>query len=243
MATTRSALTEEDIRTLVKGATVDERAMAARKLCRSIDAGPLSPEDRESAGEILRLMAADAGELVRKAIVDTLKASVDVPRDVALKLARDVESISLPMLNFSPEFTDTDLIEIVRLGGSVRQLAVARRPTLSRNVTEVLAEHGGERALAAACANDNADFAEGALQKVIGRFETSERVLAAMAYRAVLPLSVSERLVSLVGEQVRTHLASHHSLGPEVALQVAIGATERATVDLIDQAGRTTAPG
>ena len=238
MATTRSALTEEDIRTLVKGATADERAIAARKLCRSIDAAPLSKEDRESAGEILRLMAADATELVRKTIAETLKASIDVPRDVALKLARDVESISLPMLNFSPVFTDADLIDIVRLGGPVRQLAIARRPTLSRNVTDALAEHGSERALAAACANDNADFAEGALQKVIGRFETSERVLAAVAYRAVLPLSVSERLVSLVSEQIRSHLLTHHALTPDVALQIAVGATERATVDLIDQAGR-----
>ena len=238
MATTRSALTEEDIRTLVKGATADERAIAARKLCRSIDAAPLSKEDRESAGEILRLMAADATELVRKTIAETLKASIDVPRDVALKLARDVESISLPMLNFSPVFTDADLIDIVRLGGPVRQLAIARRPTLSRNVADALAEHGSERALAAACANDNADFAEGALQKVIGRFETSERVLAAVAYRAVLPLSVSERLVSLVSEQLRSHLLTHHALTPDVALQIAVGATERATVDLIDQAGR-----
>ncbi|MGH6963936.1 MAG: DUF2336 domain-containing protein [Phenylobacterium sp.] len=238
MATTRSALTEEDIRTLVKGATADERAMAARKLCRSIDAAPLSKEDRESAGEILRLMAADAAELVRKAIVETLKASIDVPRDVALKLARDVESISLPMLNFSPVFTDADLIDVVRLGGPVRQLAIARRPTLSRKVTDALAEHGSERALAAACANDNADFAEGALQKVIGRFETSERLLAAVAYRAVLPLSVSERLVSLVSDQVRAHLVSHHTLSPDVALQIAVGAAERATVDLVDQAGR-----
>jgi uncharacterized protein (DUF2336 family) len=239
MATTRSALTEEDIRTLVKGATADERAIAARKLCRSIDAAPLSPEDRESAGEILRLMAADATELVRKAIAETLRGSIDVPRDVALRLARDVESISLPMLNFSPVFTDADLIDIVRLGGPVRQLAIARRPTLSRKVTEVLAEHGSERALAAACANDNADFAENALQTVIGRFEASERVLAAVAYRAVLPMSVSERLVSLVGDQVRAHLMSHHALGPDVALQIAMVATERATVDLVDQAGRT----
>jgi uncharacterized protein (DUF2336 family) len=238
MSTTRSALTEEDIRTLVKGATADERAMAARKLCRSIDAAPLSQEDRESAGEILRLMAADAAELVRKAIAETLKSSIDVPRDVALKLARDVESISLPMLNFSPVFTDADLIDIVRLGGPVRQLAIARRPTLSRKVTDVLAEHGSERALAAACANDNADFAEGALQTVVGRFETSERVLAAVAYRAVLPLSVSERLVSLVSDEVRSHLLTHHALTPDVALQIAIGASERATVDLVDQAGR-----
>ena len=238
MATTRSALTEEDIRTLVKGATADERAIAARKLCRSIDAAPLSRDDRESAGEILRLMAADAAELVRKSIAETLKASIEVPRDVALKLARDVESISLPMLNFSPVFTDADLIDIVRLGGPVRQLAIARRPTLSRKVTDALAEHGNERALAAACANDNADFDEAGLQTVIGRFETSERVLAAVAYRTVLPLSVSERLVSLVSDQVRAHLISHHALTPEVALQIAMGATERATVDLVDQAGR-----
>src|SRR6478735_5239105 len=132
MATTRSALTEEDIRTLVKGATADERAMAARKLCRSIDTAPLSGDDRESAGEILRIMAADAAELVRRTIAESLKASIDVPRDVALKLARDVESIALPMLNFSPVFTDADLVDIVRLGGPARQLAIARRPTLSR---------------------------------------------------------------------------------------------------------------
>ena len=239
MATTRSALTEEDIRTLVKGATADERAIAARKLCRSIDTGALSSQDRESAAEILRIMAADAAELVRKAIAETLKASIDVPRDVALRLARDVESISLPMLNFSPVFTDADLIDIVRLGGPARQLAVAKRPTLSRKVTDVLSDHGSERALAAACANDNADFGEAGLQNVIGRFEASERVLAAMAYRAVLPISVSERLVSLVSDQIRAHLVSHHALTPDVALQIAVGGAERATVDLVDQAGRT----
>lgn len=238
MSTTRSALTEEDIRTLVKGATADERAMAARKLCRSIDSGPLTDEDRENAAAILRIMAADAAEIVRRAVAETLKTSGQVPRDVALKLARDVESISLPMLNFSPVFTDNDLADIVRLGGPVRQLAIAKRPTLSRKVTDVLAEHGGERALSAACANDNADFSEGGLQTVIGRFEGSERVLAAVAYRAALPLSVSERLVSLVSDQVRAHLISHHAVTPDVALQIAVGAAERATVDLIDEAGR-----
>ena len=98
MATTRSALTEEDIRTLLKGATPDERAAAAHKLCRTIEHTPLSDHDRETAAEILRVMAADAAELVRRALVVTLKESPLVPRDVALKLARDVESISLPML-------------------------------------------------------------------------------------------------------------------------------------------------
>ena len=239
MATTRSALTEEDIRTLVKGATADERALAARKLCRSIDAAPgLAEEDRESAAEILRIMAADAAELVRRALAETLRSSPHVPRDVALRLARDVESIALPMLHYSPVFTDDDLAEIVRRGGPVRQLAIAQRPTLSRKVTAALSDRGSERAVAAASANDNADFAEESLQRVIARFDTSERVLGAIAYRSVLPLSVSERLISLVSEQVRLHLTNHHTMAPEIALQIAMGTAERATVDLVDRAGR-----
>ena len=183
-------------------------------------------------------MAGDVAELVRRALVVTLKESALVPRDVALRLARDVENISLPMLNCSPAFLDSDLARIVRLGGPVRQLAIARRPMLSRTVTGALAAHGGERAVAAACANDNADFAEDALQQVMARFEKHERVLAAVAYRNVLPLSVSEKLAGLVSDQIRDHLVAHHALAPEVALKIAVGTHERATVDLVDQAGR-----
>ena len=239
MATTRSALTDEDVRTLVKGATPDERAWAARKLCSTMDREPLSVADRELAADILRVMAADAAVMVRTAIAETLRSSSAVPRDVALRLARDVDVIALPLLACSPAFTDDDLADIVRLGGPVRQVAIAKRPELSRVVTDTLAEHGGERAVAVACANPGADFADSALNRVIDRFETSERVLGAVAYRAVLPLSVTERLVKLVSDQVREHLVTHHTVDAEVALAIATGAAERATVDIIDQAGRT----
>ncbi|MDE2488844.1 MAG: DUF2336 domain-containing protein [Alphaproteobacteria bacterium] len=239
MATTRAALTDEDIRTLLKGATADERAAAAQKLCHAMECSPLTDEERAVAAEILRIMAADAAELVRRALATTLKASALVPRDVALKLARDVESVCLPVLAFSPVFTDEDLADIVRLGGPVRQLAIARRPTLSQSVTDALARHGGERPVAAACSNDKADFSEAALQRIVDRFEESERVLMAVAYRAVLPLSVTERLMALVGEQVREHLVARHQIPPDVALELAFGTGERATVDLVDQAART----
>lgn len=239
MATTRAALTDDDIRTLLKGATADERAAAAQKLCHTIERTPLSEEDRQLAGEILRIMAADAAELVRRALAVTLKASPLLPRDVALKLARDVESVCLPVLAASPVFTDDDLADIVRLGGPIRQLAIARRPTLSQTVTDALARHGGEKPVAAACSNDKADFSEAALHRIVERFEESERVLTAVAYRAALPLAVTERLIALVGEQVREHLVAQHQIPPEVAIELAFGATERATVDLVEQAART----
>lgn len=239
MATTRTALTDADIRTLIKGPTDDERAIVAHRLCRRIEQGELTAEERESAAEILRVMAADAAELVRRALAITLRASPLIPHDVAIRLARDVESVALPMLSFSPVFSDADLAEIVRLGDPVRQVAVAKRPVLSDKVTTAIADCGSQDAVQAACANDNAAFLESSLQKAIDRFAKSEQVLQAVAYRRVLPMPVTERLIEMVGDSVRDHLINNHALSPELALQIALGAKERATIDLVDQAGRT----
>src|SRR6185312_3773827 len=238
MSTTRAALTNGDITSLMRGATVDERAAAAHKLCRRIDEMVLTDEDRVIAYEILRVMAADAAELVRRALAVTLKASSLVPHDVAMQLAKDVESVATPMLSFSPVFSDEDLVEIIRFAGPVRQIAIATRVTLPDTVTSALVEHGAEAAVRTACANDNATFSEDSLQKAISRFANSQQLLATVAYRQALPPGVSERLVNMVSDQVRDHLINNHALPPETALQIAVGARERATIDIVDQAGR-----
>ena len=239
MATTRAALTEHDIRMLVKGATPDERALAAHKLCRTIDRAELDDEQRALAAEILRVMAADAAELVRRALAVTLRNSPTLPDDVANRLARDVESVSLPVISFSPVFSDADLAEIVRLGGPVRQMAVAKRPKLSAKVTTLLVEQGAEDVVAAVCANDNARMSETTLQRALERFAKSETVLTAVAYRSALPLSVTERLIDMVGDHVRDHILATHPLSAERTLELILGAKERATIDLVDQAGRS----
>ena len=237
MAAARSALTQDDIRTLVRGVTADERAIAAHKLCRRIDAG-VGEEDREAAAEVLRLMALDAAELVRRALAVTLKTSRELPRDVAVRLAHDVDSVATPVLTFSPVLTDEDLAAIVALPDAVKQLAVARRPALSEVVTTALVRHAGEEAVKTACANDNARFTEAALGSAMERFANSNALASAMALRKILPAAICERLVSRVSESVRQQLVDRHQLSPETALSIAIGTRERATVDLVDQAGR-----
>ena len=99
MTTTRSALSDSDIRLLVKGAEPEERALVAHRLCRHMDRTNLTDEERAEAHKILRLMARDAAEQVRRALAVTLKSSPLIPRDVANRLARDVETIAVPMLN------------------------------------------------------------------------------------------------------------------------------------------------
>jgi uncharacterized protein (DUF2336 family) len=238
MNTTRSALSDGDIRLLVKGAEPEERAMVAHRLCRHMDRANLTEEERAEAHKILRLMARDAAEQVRRALAVTLKSSPLIPRDVANRLARDVESIAVPMLNYSPVFSDDDLAEIVRIGGPVRQNAVARRPVLTETVTGAIAEFGAPEAVRSACENKGAAFNEKGFQTAIDRFEASESVLASIALRNALPASVSERLVTLITGELRERLIAGHDVTPQTALAVAIGTRERASLDLVEQAAR-----
>lgn len=237
-----AALTDADLRLLMKGESEDDRASAAHKVCRKIDRAALSDGERQAAQDILRMVARDAAETVRRALSVTLRNSQVLPRDVALKLARDVDSVALPVLSASPVFSDEDLIEIVRECGETKQVAVAARPLVPEPVAGVIAEIGARPAVEAAIANDNCCFAEAALQRLLDRFEDERPMAEKLAHRRTLPITVTERLVSLVSDQVREHLVNHHALSPQTALQIALATRERATVDLIDQAGRTHDP-
>jgi uncharacterized protein (DUF2336 family) len=236
MTAYRASLTEVDIRRLIKATDADERAAAAHKLCRNMERAELDAVDRDAAQKILRVLAQDAAELVRRAMAVTLKSSDLIPRDVARKLASDVDSVALPIIGFSPAFSDEDLIEIVRSGSAVRQTAIAGRAVVSRDVAEVLAGEGCEQAVRTLASNDNADLSEGALERAVDRFGEAPEVVAAIAYRQVLPLHVTERLIELASDAVREHLVTRHAIAPETAIRLAQFARERATVDLVDQA-------
>ena len=239
MATVQSALTSADLHVLIRGDSEDLRAQAAQKLCTVMVKSVLTPNERIQAHEILRFMAADAARAVRCALVTTLTSSPLVPRDVATQLLHDIDDIALPLLNYSPAFTDEDLVEVLQTAGTARQVAIALRPRLSERVTGVIADIGAPEADRTACRNDNAAFSERALNKVMERFSDSQTMMATLAYRRVLPKSVLEKLVTLVGDQVLRHLTSHHDLSVGMASQIATGSMERAVVDLVDEVENT----
>ena len=89
-----------------------------------------------------------------------------------------------------------------------------------------------------ACSNDNARFSTNGLQTALDRFAESEPFATAVALRRSLPPSIAEKLVDLVSDQVKQLLIDRHQLSAEVAIGIAIGARERATIDLVEQAGR-----
>src|SRR5262245_41496719 len=180
IVTMRANLTDSDIRTLIKGPTEDDRAQAAHKICRCIEDAELSPEERAHAESIMAIMAQDAAVLVRRALSVALKNSPKLPRDIANKLAQDVETIALPIILNSPVLTDSDLVEIVRSCPPSKQVAVASRETLSVQVTGAIAEFAVSSAVERALANDNALFDEEGLEMSLDRFAGVSSITAAM---------------------------------------------------------------
>jgi len=238
----RPSLSDADIKRLVRSENADDRAVATHKICRVMERAELSEADRTAAQEIIRMLAADAAELVRRALAVTLRTSELLPHDVVMKLAKDVATVAVPVLTHSPLFTDDDLAQIIRAGGPVRQVAIAKRDALSERVTTALSEHAVEEAVVIACANDNARFSEGGMNHVVDRFGTSEVLHSVLINRKALPLSISERLIHVVSAQLREKLVTRHAIKPETAVEIVAATQERATLDLADQAGANPDP-
>ncbi|MEQ1610752.1 MAG: DUF2336 domain-containing protein [Hyphomonadaceae bacterium] len=242
IATMRTSLTQDDIRRLVRGDSPEARANAAHKICKRIDAMELTDEDRDSARQILDVMCNDAADLVRRALAVTLRNSPKLPRDIAIKLAKDIDAIALPILKNSPVITDEDLVEIVLSGSSEKQVAIAQRATLGEGLTEVITLYGSKQAVQACTLNEGATFSDDAYAGMLKRFANDDDIKGALISRRTLPLHITEKLVTMVTGELFDTLVNKHELPPQLAIEIASGARERATLDLVEQAGLSSDP-
>ena len=235
----RPQLTEQDIHRLIKGETPEDRATVAHRLCRRIALDVLSDAERAYAQEIMAILAKDAADLVRRTLSVTLRNSPILPRDIAIQLAQDVEAVAIPVLQDSPVFTDEDLIELVLSLTASKQAAIANRDGLSVTLTEVISEHGAVEAVRALSANEGAEYTDRAFEHSIRRFGSDEGVQKGLISREYIPTHIAEKMVSLVSGQLFDLLVNRHELPAQLAIDLASGARERATIDLVEQAGRT----
>lgn len=225
-------LSVEDVNRLLADPSPVTRAETAGKLARQFDDEELSQGERELAEDIFRLMVRDAEVRVREALAVNLKENPLLPHDLARTLADDVDSVSLPVLEFSSVLTNEDLVEIVRSQGAGKQMAVARRASVAPEVSDALVDVGNEEVVATLVGNAGAEITEDSMLKAVDKYGDSERVQTPMARRAALPVTVAERLVTRVSEHLKAHIIRHHELPADVAADLLMQSRERATITL-----------
>lgn len=228
-----AGLSMEDVNRLAVDPSVATRTSTAVMLAQEANSQMLKPAEMALAYEIFRLMVRDAEVRVREALSANLKNNPSIPHDIALTLAKDVDSVSLPILAYSEVLTTTDLLHIVNAQNSLAKMyAIAGRPTVDESVASALVERGSEKVVGKLLSNPGADVSETALGRAVDRFGDSETVLEPMVKRAVLPVAISERLVTHVADHLRSLLLAKHKVSADLAINLVLQTRERATVGL-----------
>jgi uncharacterized protein (DUF2336 family) len=223
-------LSKRDVAALLSDVSAPEAA--AGRLGAKVAEGRLSPAERAVAEQVLRGMLDGAAVKIRQILAETLKDSPFVPHDVALSLAQDVESVAIPMLQFSSVLSDDDLIAIVRSGPPGKQVAVAGRASVSTHVAGELLETGNSKAAATLVGNLGAKLDAGQLQLAADRYGSDPRMAESLQKRPDLPIGIAERLVAFTAETLRAYIGQRTDLSETAITQLVLQTREQVTLDL-----------
>jgi uncharacterized protein (DUF2336 family) len=148
----------------------------------------------EAARELVRLAIGDGAVRVRQTFAEAVKDLPALPRDAALALARDFESVAIPVLRHSPALIASDLIALVKLGTAPKQVAVSGRADVPALVADTIVEVANVEAIATLLENPRADISERLLRRIHEEWGHIDFIERALAARAGLPDDLASRL-------------------------------------------------
>jgi uncharacterized protein (DUF2336 family) len=183
----------------------------SKNVCTIYRETPLSDGERALAEDILRQLAHSVELKVRQTMSEQLKDSPLLAHDIALQLAEDVESVALPILEYTEALSDEDLIAIIRSRGRAHQTAIAKRKQVAPEVSEALVATGDAVPVGTLLANEGAEIAAETYENVVKLFPESELVLESMATRPDLPIQVVEKLIDQVSDHLQFEIASRYA--------------------------------
>src|SRR5260221_3876239 len=235
-------LAKSDVERLLADPSASSRADMAAALAREFETGTLTTAERRLAADIFRALAQDAAERVRHALAEHLKDSRDLPHDVALALARDIDAVALPMLQHSLVLTDADLIEIIRQDGPAKEVAIAGRAAVAAPVAEAIVDAANPAAVARLVGNDGAELGADILRRVVEDHPDDAAIHAPLAGRKVLPAGVVERVLPHGSALLRHIPVARRDLPSRVRIELILELPEHANAGLVS-AGATESDG
>lgn len=183
---------------------------------------------REQALTILDALAADQAPMVRAVLAEEISRSNAVPHHVVRALAEDpVLAVCGPILEYSPLLSDADLSEIIevsRVSGAIN--CIARRPTVSGDLSAAVVASGSESAVAALLGNANAQIREDTLDAIIDGAPSVASWHEPLVLRANLSVRAMRRISGFVAADLVTRMINVHGLSEDLGSEL-LGAVRR----------------
>jgi uncharacterized protein (DUF2336 family) len=138
----------------------------------------------------------------------------NAPLEVVRRLARDDDiTIAAPVLRQSTRLTDADLVDVASTKNQGHLLAIAARPTVATQVTDVLLRRGDRDVFHTLAENAGADFSESGFATLAKHAEKDEHLAESVGLRFDVPLAIFRQLLLRATEVVRSRLLA--LAGPE----------------------------
>jgi Uncharacterised protein conserved in bacteria (DUF2336) len=149
---------------------------------------------------------------------------ISAPRGTLKNLALDdAIVVARPILERSPRLGEGELIEVALQQGQDHLLAISRRSSLTKNVTDILVERGDEKVVHSVAGNVEARFSQHGFDRLMVKASSDGELQDLLKARQDLPDKTMAALVELAREHVRTKLQAEmgKNAGDLVAAAVA----------------------
>ncbi len=216
----------------VRTAPAGERAEATRALARAWLVSDLSEEDRAAAEGALLMLLDDPSPLVRQAMAEVFARSTEAPGAIVQALSLDQPSVALPVLEHSPLLIDADLVDLIAIGNSEVQCAIARRVNLPPSVCAAIAEVGTAAAALELIENAYAELAPFSWDRIVERHGHLGAIRESMLVLEDLPAATRVALVAKLSDTLAQFVAARNWLSADRAGRIANEARERSTINI-----------
>lgn len=203
-------VSRDDIYRLSSNPSPEVRASIGKKVVGDYEADRYSGNERRLAETILKALARDAEVIVRSRLAWELRSSERIPKDIALRLAQDVEEVSLPILKYSPLLEPEDLLEIVGELNTEKNMVIASRKELPEEVSEALAETRDRLVVRVLLENETAIINEQTLDTIDHYLGYDSRLRTLLDDKRAIKRSLSRVLVRKVAGSIKSKLMQRH---------------------------------
>lgn len=226
-------LTKEDVATLAKGESVNNKSSTIKKVAHYYTAqGNLSSRGKQLAEDIFRIMVQDVEVKVREVLAESIKNAPNLPRDIVTQIIADTETVSIPFIKTYNGLTKEDLITILESQNILKQKAVASRHNLSEDISHFISEKCPEEVVGTLISNETARIADNTYENIVNKYKNSEQIKEKLVYRSQLPVYIINKIMDSLSDELKKRLIMVHDLPENMASDLVEQVKEKTTLKI-----------
>jgi uncharacterized protein (DUF2336 family) len=197
----------QDLDEAVSRGTAESRKRALRHATDLLIAGRYSDEEIWVFGEVIGRIADEIEVAARAQIAKRLAHFDNAPINIIHKLAFD-DSIEVagPVLRDSERLDDNALVANAQTKSQSHLLAISKRKSIEKTVTDVLVTRGNQEVVKSVASNAGARFSEFGFLHLIKRAEGDSILADQLGLRKDIPRRLFQQLIAKASDDVRKRL-------------------------------------